>query len=154
MIHFTLNRRRCDPKDVAREFLTPELTKHPIIQRALKDIEHVDKVEGLSFYSSDYGIKSIDTLSGGMLTLMLMLVPNLDAELDGEALKVSSMGPNCLPYFIQLSFETDCVFLYDYCTPIYGRGPIDAEFMDDGTRFTDTKEINPYMDSRFGAWHG
>ena len=122
-----------------RFYIKPELFDEPIIKEAMADIEHVYKIEGLAFYSSDYGVKSPESLSNGMKALLLFLCYGR-----GEFDKLVSnccMGENCSKYLQQLSLKYDFEVSWDVFLGLDVNQPLLAKDYDTGTVFHDAASV-------------
>ena len=98
-------------------YIQPEIFNEPIIVEAMKDIEHIYKIEGLAFYSTDFGVKSPQSLSNGMKTLILLTYQGMGNEV--PLISNCCMGKNCSKYLCQLSTKYDFDIAWDYlmCFP-------------------------------------
>lgn len=90
-----------------RRFIRPEWFNMDLIKRAMYEIDHIDKIEGLAFYSYDHGVKSPESLSNGMKAILLLA--NLPADADiydcGKFISNCSIGTNVVPFLQELSLQ-------------------------------------------------
>ena len=66
--------------DIIQYNIKPEWFDDPLIREAMSVIERVNKIEGLAFYSTDHGVKSPQSLSNGMKSMLIMLYIPADSK--------------------------------------------------------------------------
>lgn len=98
------------PKDVLRLYAVPEDLQNDTIKRALEDIEGVYKVDGFSMYSREYGVKTLESISNGMATLIALSI----FDRHGVVMLSSNMGANVAPYVAELSLTHDFTLCDNY----------------------------------------
>lgn len=117
--------------------IQPDVFEEPIIVEAMRDIEHVYKIEGLAFYSSDFGVKSPESLSNGMKALILLTYAGMGRDI--PLISNCCMGKNCSKYLCQLSTKYDFDIAWDYlmCFP-HENIEVNAVNVDTGEVFKDS----------------
>lgn len=129
--------------------IKPEWFNDDIIRNAMKDIEHVYKIEGLAFYSSDFGVKSPESLSNGMKALLLLSYMPEDYWIKcGWHVANTSIGDNVTTFLRQLSLKKDFHIAYDIWLPFQDNMPIMAKDNNTGITFTNTSEIMEFYAGR------
>lgn len=122
-----------------------------IIREAMKEIEHVDKIEGLAFYSSDHGVKSPQSLSNGMKSMLIMRYIPADSKYFPNEKFVTSacIGDNLAPFIQRMSLEHDFPVAIDCWVKYDMQMPILAKDMDTREIFTDTREFQLHWSGRY-----
>lgn len=126
--------------------IQPHLLEDDSIRRALEDIEHIYKIDGLAMYSTDHGVKSPERLSNGMKCLLLMTCYDKNDGLISNA----CMGANCGPYIAELSLKYDFTIAWDSFLDIPDDAVLDAVDYETGTRFHTGKELVDFYGSKPG----
>ena len=134
-----------------QKYIKPELFNEPIIREAMRDIEGVYKIEGLAFYSEPWGVKSPESLSNGMKTLILLYSYAL-GEFD-KLVTTACLGDNCMKYFAQLSQKYDFSISVDYPIIIKEKTPIHAMDYDSGKVFYDYISILEFYCGKEGQFN-
>lgn len=126
--------------------IKPEWLDNELIKEAMKDIEHVYKIEGLAFYSTDWGVKSPQSLSNGMKALLLLAnIPEDYFENEVERhISNGSIGDNVVDFLRRLSLECDFHIAYDIWLPLEYDMPIKAMDYETGVTFSDTRELHEF----------
>lgn len=134
-----------------RDNIKPEWLDDEIIRAALLEIEHVYKVEGLAMYSSDFGVKSPESLSNGMKALLLLkYLPN-DTWMYKQGVYISNccIGDNVVPFLQRLSLVCDFPISYDIWLPIRRDIEIRAKDYDSGTILNSADELQDFYAGRY-----
>lgn len=93
---------------IIQMYIKPEWFESQLIRDAMFDIEHVYKIEGLAFYSSDFGVKSPESLSNGMKALLIWAnIPMDSPAFEYGYVSSALIGDNVAPYVQKLSLEKD-----------------------------------------------
>lgn len=122
-----------------------------IIREAMQEIEHVDRIEGLAFYSSDHGVKSPQSLSNGMKSLLLYANVPADNYMyqDGIYVCNASIGDNVIPFLQRLSMVRDFPIAWDIFRPLKPELRISAKDAETGKEFTDVDEFLDFYEGRY-----
>lgn len=131
--------------------IKPEWFNDDLIREAMRDIEHVYKIEGLAFYSSDFGVKSPQSLSNGMKALLLMKYLPIDHAFYQHGFYVSnaSIGDNVVPFLQRLSVQQDFPIANDIFLPFSFDMPLKAKDMETGKILNNTAEFVEFYAGRY-----
>lgn len=133
-----------------RRFIQPDWFNSEFIKRAMKDIDHVYKIEGLAFYSYDHGVKSPESLSNGMKAILLLANLPIDADIYdcGKFISNCSIGINVVPLLQELSLNKDFHIAHDIWLPFDESKAISAKDFETGKVFTSTSEFQDFYCGR------
>lgn len=134
--------------------IKPEWFDDEFIKEAMLEIEHVYKIEGLAFYSSDHGVKSPQSLSNGMKALLLLKYLPEDCWYyeQGTHISDSSIGDNVVPFLRRLSLTNDFPIAWDEWIPFEVDEPLRGKDSETGTIFNTTTELDDFYCGRCGIW--
>lgn len=137
--------------DIIQYNIKPEWFDDPLIREAMSVIEHVNKIEGLAFYSTDHGVKSPQSLSNGMKSMLIMRYIPADSKYFPNEKFVTSacIGDNLAPFIQRMSLEHDFPVAIDCWVDYDMYSPILAKDMDTGEIFTDTREFQLHWSGRY-----
>lgn len=137
--------------DIIQYNIKPEWFDDPLIREAMSVIEHVNKIEGLAFYSTDHGVKSPQSLSNGMKSMLIMRYIPADSKYFPNEKFVTSacIGDNLAPFIQRMSLEHDFPVAIDCWVKYNMKMPILAKDMDTGEIFKDTREFQLHWSGRY-----
>lgn len=144
-IHLNANGLSSLNSDI-RYLIQPDIFKEDILVRAMQEIEHVHTIEGLAFYSSDYGVKSPESLSNGMKALILLTYAGQGKF--GELVSNSCMGANCGPFLQELSLKYDFDIAWDCFLALNHDAPLAAKDSLTGQTFYKGDDLLVYYRGR------
>lgn len=151
MMTIYLNRNGASRLDLyIQNVMQPDCLEEPIIRQAIMDVEDVYKIEGLAFYSREWGVKSPTSLSNGIKALILCYY-----YAQGKFNKLvanSCMGANVGPYLRELANKYDFSISWDYFLDMGYYEPIDAKDFDTGTVFKDPYTLTMFYSGRIGVY--
>ena len=133
-----------------QDIMQPDCLEEDIIRRAIMDVENVYKIEGLAFYSRDWGVKSPASLSNGIKALILCYYYS-QGKFD-ELVANSCMGANVGPYLRELSLKYDFSISWDYFLNMRHDMPVSARDADTGTTFDNTDTLTKFYAGRYGKY--
>lgn len=133
------------------DMIQPSWFDLDIIREAMHEIEHVDRIEGLAFYSSDRGVKSPQSLSNGMKSLLLYANVPADNYMykDGIYVCNAAINNNVIPFLQRLSMVRDFPIAWDIFIPLQSKLGVSAKDAETGREFTDVDEFLDFYEGRY-----
>ena len=136
---------------IIRDCIQPDVFEEPIIREAMEDIEEIYKIEGLAFYSKRHGVKSPESLSNGMKTLILLYYNAIGKH--NLLMSSACLGNNCYKYLARLSLRYDFNISVDYSLLIPKDEPFLAKDYDSGKIINNKTDLIKLYGGRAGLFN-
>ncbi len=113
-----------DPHLIFRLHYKPEWLNDPLVKRMVKAIDSTEIISPHHVVSPVLGDIAPERLSGGVLTLILMLFDEL-----GTIYDATYCGNNCAEWLLEVGKRKDVVCTLNYFMDFYKHEPFDIEIM-------------------------
>lgn len=130
--------------------MQPDCLEEDIIRNAIIDVDEVYKIEGLAFYTKEWGVKSPSSLSNGIKALILCYYNAMGVY----KRKVANccMGANVGPYLRELSLKYDFDISWEYFLDLGWEEEISVKDADTGKILTTAKDVIKFYAGRWGKY--